>query len=63
MKKHTVIKVIIILFTASVLLFIGFGLGDWYAHEEYYKEPTHLDCLRLGSDFARKECLYEYNYR
>ena len=58
MKKH-IIKIIIVL----TLLFIGFLLGDWYAHEEYYKEPTYFECLSLGSDWARKECIDKYGLK
>ena len=56
MKKH-IIRAIIVL----ALLFIGFLLGDWYAHREYYKEPTYFECLSLGSDWARKNCLRKFN--
>jgi len=56
MKKH-IIRAIIVL----ALLFIGFLLGDWYAHREYYKEPTYFECLSLGSDWARINCLRKFN--
>jgi len=61
-KKH-IIWATIILITLLIFFFGGFVLGDWYAHEEYYKEPTYFDCLNLGSDFARKSCIGHYDLK
>lgn len=59
MKKQIIKKVIVVL----ALLFVGFLLGDWYAHGKYYREPSYFECLSLGSDWARRNCLSKFNYR
>lgn len=41
---------------------VGFILGNLYAKHQK-TDPTYYECLQLGSDWARKECIDKYDLK